>query len=128
MEELRPAKLHEEGLSASFYLSIYLSLSIYVSIYIWCVYPPQDPAAVEELRLAKLHEEGLSESFLSTPLTAEFVERVARSASAELSPVCAIVGGVVVAEVIKVISGADAPMNNVFLFDANSPTGAFLYL
>jgi hypothetical protein len=32
--------------------------------------------------------------------------------------VCAIVGGVVASEVIKVISGKGAPINNAFFFDA----------
>ena len=31
---------------------------------------------------------------------------------------CAIVGGVVASEVIKVISGKGAPINNAFFFDA----------
>ena len=31
---------------------------------------------------------------------------------------CAIVGGVVASEVIKIISGKGAPINNAFFFDA----------
>ena len=43
---------------------------------------------------------------------------MARHADAELAPVCAIVGGVVASEVIKIISGKGAPINNAFFFDA----------
>lgn len=46
------------------------------------------------------------------------LEQVGRHADAELAPVCAIVGGVVASEVIKVISGKGAPINNAFFFDA----------
>jgi ubiquitin-like 1-activating enzyme E1 A len=46
------------------------------------------------------------------------MEQVARHADAELAPVCAIVGGVVASEVIKIISGKGAPINNAFFFDA----------
>ena len=47
-----------------------------------------------------------------------WLEQVARHADAELAPVCAIVGGVVASEVIKIISGKGAPINNAFFFDA----------
>ncbi|XP_065184971.1 SUMO-activating enzyme subunit 1-like isoform X2 [Sycon ciliatum] len=39
-----------------------------------------------------------------------------RQCIAELSPVCAIVGGVLGQEVIKAVSGKDAPLNNFFLY------------
>lgn len=35
----------------------------------------------------------------------------------ELSPVCAIVGGVVAQEIIKAISNKDAPHNNYFFYN-----------
>ena len=41
----------------------------------------------------------------------------------ELSPICAIMGGMVAAEVIKIISGRDAPINNLLLLDAATPSG-----
>jgi len=47
-----------------------------------------------------------------------WLEQVTRHAEAELAPVCAIVGGVVASEVIKIISGKGAPINNAFFFDA----------
>ena len=35
----------------------------------------------------------------------------------ELSPVCAVVGGVVAQEIIKAISNKDAPHNNYFFYN-----------
>eukprot|EP00962_Isochrysis_galbana_P002429 scaffold644_cov126-Isochrysis_galbana.AAC.9 len=49
--------------------------------------------------------------------------QVGKNASTELAPVCAIMGGMVAAEVIKIISGKDAPINNLFLFDAATTSG-----
>lgn len=36
----------------------------------------------------------------------------------QLSPICAVFGGLVGAEVLKVLSGKDEPYQNVVLFDA----------
>lgn len=41
----------------------------------------------------------------------------------ELSPVCAIVGGVLGQEVIKALSGQDEPYLNSFLYDSVNSTG-----
>ena len=41
----------------------------------------------------------------------------------ELSPVCAVVGGVLAQEVIKAISGKDRPYTNCFLYDGQQNTG-----
>ncbi|XP_078000859.1 SUMO-activating enzyme subunit 1-like isoform X2 [Glandiceps talaboti] len=41
----------------------------------------------------------------------------------ELSPVCAVVGGIVGQEVIKAFSGKDAPHNNFFFFDGVEGSG-----
>ena len=65
-------------------------------------------------RLAKLQAAKRPDSWLS----ASFVAGVARHAEAEMAPVCAVVGGVVASEVIKIISGKGAPINNAFFFDA----------
>ena len=37
--------------------------------------------------------------------------------------VCAVVGGVIANEIIKIISGKERPINNAFLFDALSGEG-----
>ena len=41
----------------------------------------------------------------------------------ELSPVCAVVGGVLAQEVIKAVSQKDKPLNNFFLFDGYNSEG-----
>ena len=41
----------------------------------------------------------------------------------QLSPVCAIVGGVLAQEIIKAISAKDIPFHNMFLFDGVKSTG-----
>mmetsp|Transcript_6954 Transcript_6954/g.22819 ORF Transcript_6954/g.22819 Transcript_6954/m.22819 type:complete len:383 (-) Transcript_6954:453-1601(-) len=84
----------------------------------------KSPDEVEALRLAKLAEAGLNETFVTPALSAEFVAKVGKNASTELAPVCAIMGGMVAAEVIKIISGKDAPINNLFLFDAATTSDA----
>lgn len=71
-------------------------------------------AWLEQRRQQKLAEAQRPEAWLS----ASSVAQVARHADAELAPVCAIVGGVVASEVIKIISGKGAPINNAFFFDA----------
>ncbi|XP_076810639.1 SUMO-activating enzyme subunit 1-like [Clavelina lepadiformis] len=73
--------------------------------------PPQDgdKDALLEIKRKVLSRNGMKESFLSD----DFVD-FCRSA---LSPVCAIVGGVLGQEMIKAISGKDQPHNNFFFYD-----------
>jgi len=52
-----------------------------------------------------------------------YLADVATAASAELSPVSAIVGGMVASEVIKVISGKETPINNAFFFNGETSDG-----
>ena len=54
---------------------------------------------------------------------ADDVDRALRTAGAELSHVCAIVGGVVGQEVLKVLHAKDPPVHNVFLFDGRTGNG-----
>ena len=41
----------------------------------------------------------------------------------ELSPVCAVVGGVLAQEVIKALSAKDRPYTNSFLYDGQQGSG-----
>jgi len=50
-------------------------------------------------------------------LQADALKKLAGVATAEMSPICAVLGGVLGNEVIKVISGKGEPANNVLLFD-----------
>ena len=45
------------------------------------------------------------------------LEHLASTASAEVLPVCAVMGGVLGNEVIKAISGKGEPANNILMFD-----------
>lgn len=53
-------------------------------------------------------------------LTKEDVEVVRANASPALSPTCAIIGGLIGQEVIKLISGKDTPINNFLCLDCVS--------
>lgn len=50
-------------------------------------------------------------------LQADALKTLASVATAEVSPICAVLGGVLGNEVIKAISGKGEPANNVLLFD-----------
>ncbi|RXG51214.1 SUMO-activating enzyme subunit 1 [Armadillidium vulgare] len=41
----------------------------------------------------------------------------------EVSPICAVVGGVLGQEIIKAVSGKDAPLNNFFFFSPDDGAG-----
>mmetsp|Transcript_63848 Transcript_63848/g.76747 ORF Transcript_63848/g.76747 Transcript_63848/m.76747 type:complete len:369 (+) Transcript_63848:29-1135(+) len=57
----------------------------------------------------------ISKSLLGS---AEDLQYLSSIADAEISPICAVLGGVVGNEVIKALSGKGEPANNVLLFDA----------
>ena len=53
---------------------------------------------------------------------------VLRGLGSELAAVAAIVGGVLAGEVIKAVSGKDAPLRNIFLFDGHESNGVVEYV
>ena len=57
-----------------------------------------------------------------------FVAEVAAGHRVELAPICAVVGGVIASEVIKIISGNEKPINNAFFFDAKTSDGVTVRL
>jgi ubiquitin-like 1-activating enzyme E1 A len=61
-----------------------------------------------------LKEQGLEETYLGDE---DDLKRLADTATADVSPVCAVMGGVLGNEVIKAISGKGEPANNMLLFD-----------
>eukprot|EP00092_Neocalanus_flemingeri_P021212 GFUD01022986.1.p1 GENE.GFUD01022986.1~~GFUD01022986.1.p1 ORF type:complete len:357 (+),score=108.13 GFUD01022986.1:47-1072(+) len=65
-------------------------------------------------KLKKIRDETLTK--LSVPTT-KIADEMLGLLFAELSPVCAIVGGVLGQEVIKAISNKDAPHNNYFFYN-----------
>lgn len=56
----------------------------------------------------------------------EYVKQLGKLSTIELSPICAVVGGIVAGEVIKVISGSEAPLNNALFFDGKTGEGLVL--
>lgn len=68
----------------------------------------------EKLSKDFLVEQGLDEQYAGNQ---DDLKQLAITATAELSPVCAVIGGVLGNEVIKAISGKGEPANNILLFD-----------
>lgn len=77
---------------------------------------PSEENAQDFIHLTKefLLQEGLKEDYIGDDSE---LESLSRTANAEVSPVCAVVGGVLGNEVIKAISGRGEPANNILLFD-----------
>ena len=57
-------------------------------------------------------------------VSADDVQTVAQQWGMELSPVAAVLGGVIGQEVVKALSCKDEPLCNVFVFDGRDGTGA----
>jgi len=54
-------------------------------------------------------------------LSAALLDELAPHAAPALAPVCAILGGLLGQEAIKVISGKDTPIDNIVLLDTVAP-------
>ncbi|KAG2186389.1 hypothetical protein INT43_002827 [Umbelopsis isabellina] len=81
---------------------------------------PADEAELCQLRDQYLMQLGFADlSFLDNSM----IEILAQTAATELSPVCAIVGGILAQEIIKVLSGKELPVQNWFLYDGISGSG-----
>jgi ubiquitin-like 1-activating enzyme E1 A len=53
-----------------------------------------------------------------------FLKRgLAKAAAADLSPVCAIVGGILGQQIIKVVTAKDEPFKNFFFYNAMMASG-----
>ncbi|EJT98612.1 hypothetical protein DACRYDRAFT_90739 [Dacryopinax primogenitus] len=80
---------------------------------------PEDEAVVPELLQMGnelLGPAQINKLVLKT-LPSEHVERLSTIAAAELSPICAILGGFLAQDMLKAIGGREAPMANFFTFD-----------
>lgn len=82
------------------------------------------PSSENALNFAEVVTEWISKtspSLINTPNSifsdAASLRQVATLATAEIAPVCAVMGGIISNEVIKAISGKGAPSNNTLLFD-----------
>ncbi|KAL6053853.1 E1 ubiquitin-activating protein aos1 [Balamuthia mandrillaris] len=77
----------------------------------------------EESLLNFAHEMLSARNVSSSFLPDEFIRTTAKTAMAELSPVCAIVGGILGQQVINVLSGKDEPLHNFFFYDVQRGVG-----
>ncbi|KAM3570119.1 hypothetical protein VYU27_007816 [Nannochloropsis oceanica] len=68
---------------------------------------------------AALLENGLEEGFLSE----EELRALAISGRTELSPVCAVIGGILGQEILKAVSRKGEPALNCFLWDGETHEG-----
>jgi len=55
--------------------------------------------------------------------TPEYLAEVAQSVGLELAPVCAVLGGMIASEVVKIIGGKERPIHNALFFDGVSADG-----
>jgi hypothetical protein len=55
------------------------------------------------------------------------IGEVAGSAASEFSPVAAVVGGVLANEAIKIVTGKDEPLSNLFVFDGMGGSGGRVF-
>jgi len=76
---------------------------------------PQTATNAEEReQLLRLRDDVMKELNLDLAL---LPDEFASHCASQVSPVCAIVGGIVGQEVVKAVSGKDAPLNNFFFYD-----------
>jgi len=87
-------------------------LNYYEKKQVW----PSEENAADFVSVSKefLKDQGLDAGYLGDD---DDLHRLAVTATAEVSPVCAVMGGVLGNEVIKAISGKGEPANNMLLFD-----------
>ncbi|KAF9356453.1 SUMO-activating enzyme subunit 1 [Mortierella sp. NVP85] len=79
----------------------------------------EDLAEVFNLRDERLKSAEVDSGFVDDDLLRTLVT----SATAEISPVCAIVGGFLAQDILKTLSGKDAPLLNYFLYNGIEGTG-----
>lgn len=105
----RPAKILKRLPSVYFMLKVILKFrSQYGRL------PQTTISTSEKEHLLTLRDEVMKELNLDVTL---LPDEFAGHCTAEVSPVCAIVGGIVGQEVVKAVSGKDAPLNNFFFYD-----------
>ncbi|ORX92994.1 SUMO-activating enzyme subunit 1 [Basidiobolus meristosporus CBS 931.73] len=80
---------------------------------------PEDTEEILSLRNSFLPTISVDTSVLSD----EFLTTLVLNARADLTPVCAIVGGILAQEILKVLSAKELPVNNFFLYNGLDGTG-----
>ncbi|KAG0321639.1 SUMO-activating enzyme subunit 1 [Linnemannia gamsii] len=79
----------------------------------------EDMVALFKLRDERLRSAQVDSSFVDDDL----LQTLIGTASAEIAPVCAIVGGFLAQDILKTLSGKDAPLLNYFLYNGLEGTG-----
>ncbi|KAI0669178.1 hypothetical protein C8Q78DRAFT_977925 [Trametes maxima] len=82
---------------------------------------PDDPAATAELEAIAnklIAAADVNKQTLSS-IPKEVVDTVATTASHEISPVCAVVGGLLAQDILKALAAREPPIANFFTFDGN---------
>ncbi|KAJ3023581.1 SUMO-activating enzyme subunit 1 [Thoreauomyces humboldtii] len=78
-----------------------------------------DVDSLFKTRDSYMQARGCDPAFLPDELLRTFAE----TSGAELSPVCAILGGFAAQDILRVLSGKDAPLFNFFAFNGEQSTG-----
>ncbi|CAH1759104.1 3762_t:CDS:2, partial [Entrophospora sp. SA101] len=81
-------------------------------------HPPKLSEDIEKLssiRDSYMQSVGIDSSFVSD----ELLKSLVLNFSAELSPICAIVGGILAQDILKALSCKELPINNFFIYDGN---------
>eukprot|EP01102_Stenamoeba_stenopodia_P010716 TRINITY_DN3259_c0_g1_i2.p1 TRINITY_DN3259_c0_g1~~TRINITY_DN3259_c0_g1_i2.p1 ORF type:complete len:129 (-),score=41.41 TRINITY_DN3259_c0_g1_i2:68-454(-) len=76
-------------------------------------------SSLAEFKKKYMEQEGLPATFLDDNL----LQQIASWDGAELSPVAAILGGLLGQEIIKVLGGKDEPLHNFFLYHGLDGSG-----
>ncbi|KAG9296401.1 hypothetical protein G9A89_014993 [Geosiphon pyriformis] len=79
----------------------------------------KDFAKLKSLRDTYLPSMGVEPSLLAN----ELLSIISRNLNAELSPVCAIVGGILAQDILKGLSQKDLPINNFFFYNGLDGSG-----
>ncbi|CAJ0625706.1 5843_t:CDS:2 [Entrophospora sp. SA101] len=85
-------------------------------------HPPKLSEDIEKLssiRDSYMQSVGIDSSFVSD----ELLKSLVLNFSAELSPICAIVGGILAQDILKALSCKELPINNFFIYDGNEGSG-----
>ncbi|KAI0662292.1 hypothetical protein C8Q70DRAFT_1129642 [Cubamyces menziesii] len=82
---------------------------------------PNDPAAAAELESIanKLIAEADVNRQTLPSIPKELIETMATTAAHEISPVCAVVGGLLAQDILKALAAREPPIANFFTFDGN---------
>lgn len=84
----------------------------------------KDSKTISQLHKTHLAHLEVDETFVPFDL----VEQISKCHAVEFSPSCAIVGGFLGQEVLKVLARKEVPFNNFFLHDAWEATGFRMHI